>query len=647
MLSDLFWLATSAVIILFAAFIPLFAALRVLGASRSLSLALAPAVSAAVAALGAILTEALHVRWGLLPYLLLCGAVLGATFVVRRWGTKLPTDKADAAPLLRSVPGAVWWLLLGAASAIVPVALAFGRPDGVLERWDTLYHLNQLARIRETGEASSLTFGQIATSSADPAFYPAAFHALASLVPWAPIPVLLNAATAALAIVPWTVGCAVLARVLWPEARWGAFITALVALIAPAAPLNEWIHLSAIPNLTGVAMLPGVIAAAAAWWRDGALIIPTEPGAHRLDRHALAPLLVLGTAGIGLVLMQPNVAVSALIVLAVMTAVSAWQRPGLSTRERAIMAVVPILLLIPLAVLVWTPLGSAVTEFNGGLQVSFLQGIGEVGLGLLTVWPMPLGVALAALWWPGVLRALNQPSRWIAAGWMVFALLYVDAAIDSPLGLSVLYYRGQDRLSLPFTMLTTMLVIPGIQAWGTVFARRFGQAVVFRRPVGVGLLVLLLGIGSLVSVPSRLEKAELNARLDFPSRGRFLQEDELAAFDEHADELRDGEVILASPFSGAAHMYAIHGLRVRFPVAGMNLSSTDRNLLQSVPLASRSPAHCANLANEGIGYVYQERLPYQFAGAFSPLNRDLSGLGPVVFETSHSRLIKVDCDGPT
>src|SRR5690625_5500914 len=83
-----------------------------------------------------------------------------------------------------------------------------GRADAVLERWDTLYHLSALQRIRETGTASSLDLGSVSNSAGDPTPYPAGFHALASLVPGVEVPVLLNGAVLALATVAWVLGIA-------------------------------------------------------------------------------------------------------------------------------------------------------------------------------------------------------------------------------------------------------------------------------------------------------------------------------------------------------------------------------------------------------------------------------------------------------
>lgn len=638
-MTDLLWLVGSAATVLAATCIPSALVLRALGADRLVMAGLAPAVGAAGAGIGAIVAHALGIPWSLLPFAAVMALAGAAALVLRRLGAGLPSPATEVdgtayeptRRLIAGVPGAWWWLVGAALAALVPIAMAFRRPDGILERWDTLYHLGALRRIRDTGDGSTLTLGALSSTTGTPVVYPAAFHDLASLMPGAPIPMLLNASAGVLAVVPWVIGIALLARVTWPAHRWGPFAAAVVALLAPASPLDEWIHLSPIPNLTAFAMLPGLLAAAVLLWRA---VLEAPADAPR-RRPALAALLAVGVSGMGLALIQPNVAVMALILLAVHTAVTSLTR----WRRTPLLAAVPVLLLVPVALLTWTPLAAMVTGFTGGLVVPWWQGLGEVALGLLTVWPMALGVVLAALWWPGLARSWRSPSRWLTVAWIVVAVLYLDAAVDSRLDLSILFYRGQDRLSLPLTMLTSVLVVPGLAVW----SRPLGSA----RPVGRTVTAVLVGLALVAvgsSLPTRLDHARMNAALEYPGRGRFLQADELAAFARVAPQMdRDG-TILASPFSGAAHLYALEGQSVRFPVAGMATTPEDRALLTAVGTAATDPEACRVLTDAGIRYVYQERRPYQYHAGYQKIERADERLGTVLVETDHSRLIEVGCD---
>lgn len=646
-MTGLLSLGAAALTVLAAAYLPGFAAARMLGGSRLLALALAPALGTTVAGTAAIAAPMVGLRWSLLPFLLGAGLLIAVAYGLRRLKVQLPSTVLDG-PLgpRGAVPCSGAWITGAVLVAVVPIAFSAGRPDAVLERWDTLYHLSALQRIRESGTASSLHLGSVSNAAGEPGPYPAGFHALASLVPGVEVPILLNAAVLALATLPWILGIALLGRTIFPEVAWAPPVAAIVAALIPASPLNLWIHLSPIPNLTGFAALPGVLAAAAALW--GALQPRLAP--HRNGRSsegwtvlrpALAVLGAVGVAGLGLGLAHPNVAVTALILLAALTAVTSLPH----WRARPWLIVLPVAAMVPVAVLSYTPLGAAVTDFVGGLQVPWWRALGEIVLGLPTVWPMALGVVLALLWWPGLVRSLRGPSRWVGVAWVVIAVIYFDAAVDSPLNLSALYYRGQDRLAMPLAMLSALLVIPGLQAWARALGpsdpteRRPGA----RRPL-IAALVVAAMIAALTSVPTRLDNAAKNLAADYPGRGRFLQADERALFERHVPRMDQEGTVLASPFSGASHLYAMFGQQVRLPVAGMAYSDLDRDLIHAVQEAATDQQACALLQDNGIRYVYQEHRPYQFHTTSDSVNFGTPDLGRVVFETDHSRMIEIECE---
>lgn len=651
-------------VVLAAAYLPGYVAARALRASPLLAVALAPGIGAAIAGISAILATALSVPWSLLPFGIGAAALLVVAAVMRRLGLTLPRTVLDGPLAPRgALPLLPLWLTGAIAVAVAPIAWRAGRADAVLERWDALYHLSALARIRETGEASSLVVGSVSNSAGDPTPYPAGFHALASLVPGVEIPVMLNGATLALALVPWLTGIAILARAVLPRIGWAPCAAAIAAALIPAAPLNEWIHLSAIPNTAGAAAVPGALAAAAALWGavlprlGGRPVLPVAqdaPGARPVPEPAadsapspprglLASLAVLVAAGAGLTLLHPNAAVSLLLLLTALTATSIAP----SLRERPALLVVPALLLLPYVVLTYSPLGGHVTEFRGGLQVSELTALGEIVLGLHTVWPMAFGTVLALLWWPGLVRAARSPaSRWLAVAFAVTAVLYYDAAIDSTANLSTLFYRGQDRIAMTLAMLCAVLVVPGLQLLGDVVRRRLPAGPTpgrLSRPV-VLLLVVLAVAAAGSTVPTRLDNAARNLVADYPGRGRFLQADERALFERHAPGMDPDGVILASPYSGAAHMYALYGLSVRLPVLGMTYSDEDRDLLYATEDAATDPAACALLRENGIRYIYQESRPYQHHKTSDSVNLADERIGTVLFSTDHSRMIELTCD---
>lgn len=284
-MSDLAQLLIAITVVLAAAYVPGYAIPRALGGARLLSLAAAPAVGAATAGLAALISPFLGIPWSLLPLLGVGTLLAAAALLLRRLGVRLPPTSLDG-PLMprRTVPLAPLCMLVALVISLGPIVVEGRRPDVVLERWDTLYHLSALQRIRETGTASSLDVGSVSSTVGEATAYPAAFHALASLVPGVPVPIVLNGAVLALALVPWVLGSALLARAVFPEVTWAPFAVAIGAAIVPAAPLDEWIYLSAIPNLVGFAALPGALAAVLALWQ--ALLPPTTPGPASAPRGA-------------------------------------------------------------------------------------------------------------------------------------------------------------------------------------------------------------------------------------------------------------------------------------------------------------------------------------------------------------------------
>lgn len=646
-MNDLLQLLVTILIVLAAAYLPGVAAVKILGGSRLLALGLAPALGAAVAGSSALVAPFLGIGWSLLPFAIATVLMLLITAALRRLGVRLPSTVLDG-PLSPhgTIPGGALWLVGALCVAVVPLAMQARRPDVVLERWDTLYHLSALARIRESGTASSLDLGSVSNSAGTSTAYPAGFHALASLVPGAEIPIVLNGAVLALAVLPWVLGIALLARTLYPRVSWAPLAAAIAGTLIPATPLDLWVHLSPVPNLSGFAALPGAVAAAAALWGSLLPVSGTNAPHRPLGRAALATVLVVGTTGIGLALLHPNVAVTALILLAVLTSATT----AVHLRSHPWLVLVPLIAVAPVAILNYTPLGAKVTGFSGGLQVPWWAALGEILLGLLTVWPMAFGVVLAALWWPGLVTSFRTAQRWVGIAWVVIAVIYLDAALDSPLNLSTLYYRGQDRVSMPLAMLSAVLVIPGLQCWSRLLPGRRPHPEATegepRRTSPRFVTVTLVAIAittTLASVPPRSDNAAKNLAAEYPGRGRFLQADEVAEWERVAPLMDPGLKVMASPFSGASHMYAIVGQQVYFPVAGMTISDEDRNLTWSVPLAADSPVYCQSLEDHDIGYIYQERTPYSYDTRFSPIERTDPDIGNVLFETSHSRLIEIDC----
>ncbi|MGO1258710.1 MAG: DUF6541 family protein, partial [Brachybacterium sp.] len=362
---DLLWFSWAAAFALVLAYLPGVVLARALGIAWRAAAAVAPAVTACVFGSGAIVVALIGMPWNLVSALLmtvLAGLVLwGLRLAIERWlrsararhgqGSDLHTAPAGTSrPLL--VRGPVSLLVLAAATAlaVVPILASFGSPGQPLQRWDALFHLSALQWIRETGYGSTLRFASLSTTDGSGGVYPAAFHDIAALVPLAPTPIVLNAATLMLALVPWVYGIMFLTRMLWPRLSWGPLAAGTAAAIAPAVPLSEWIHLAAIPNLVASAFLPGVLGVTVAGFRALRFRLSGHHGETVLP---LVVAVVLGAVGLGL--MHPNVFIALCLLITAAALAGAVEQRRRRPRLARFSAVVVLLGLLPVLVIAVLP----------------------------------------------------------------------------------------------------------------------------------------------------------------------------------------------------------------------------------------------------------------------------------------------------
>ncbi|MFC0675030.1 DUF6541 family protein [Brachybacterium hainanense] len=636
-MTDVLWFGWSIIWSLVLCYLPGFLCLRALGIWRGAACAVAPAVSAGLLGGGAVVAALIGVRWTLssaaLVTILAVAVVAGARRLLAARRARPRTHPGTPSWLPLVPPRARVLVPLAATVAVVPVLIALGSPGTPLQRWDALFHLSALQHVRESGDGSTLTFAALATTDGTGGIYPAAFHDLIGIVPLAPIPIVLNAATLALAVVPWIHGTMFLARALWPRASWAPTVAGTAAALAPAIPLNEWIHLSPIPNLVGAAFLPGALVAVLCCYRALRACL-TGSSDTALGPWAISALIA--SAGLGL--LHPNV----FIALCLMTAAAGFGG-AVEQRRRArpsrAAAVIGAAALLPVAAIIMTPASSTASGFVGGLEVGPVQAVGEVVSGLLTVWPMATGPLLWAVAYVGLWALLRRGSYLLPAVTAVMVVLYLDAAVDSPLRLSALWYSGQDRISMFLTLVVCLLTVPGT-AHLARWLRRSGKrsALIWRSSAAVlGVLVVLS------SVAPRLDYARLNLDLDMVQRPRYMDSEELAMLEQVGTTMDTDKVLLANPFSGGAHLSAMTGQRVRFPVAGMNPTPEDGQLMDDLLRAGTDPEACTRLMDAGIGYVYVDRRPYYYGGSFTRIDQATPELGRVIGQTDHSMMIEISC----
>ena len=148
------------------------------------------------------------------------------------------------------------------------------------------------------------------------------------------------------------------------------------------------------------------------------------------------------------------------------------------------------------------------------------------------------------------------------------------------------------------------------------------------------------------SVGARASYAALNFDLDTPNRSRLFDTEELEMLKSLDGRLDPRRKILASPFSGGSHLWALNGQSVHFRVLGQTYTESDAVLIRTPELIGdpRDPGACFRLSQAGIGYVYVDALSYYYASGMAPLTvRRLPNLGDPLASTSHSALYELHC----
>ncbi|MET0187607.1 MAG: DUF6541 family protein, partial [Pseudonocardia sediminis] len=226
----------------------------------------APLLSVGIVSMSAVAAGELGVRWGAhvpgVASVLLAGVALGGRYLVRRWRGAPVTDPRPPDGRFAAVAataGMVVAVVLGWISSVG----GMGRPDAVSQSFDVNFHYNAVARILDTGDASSLDVGRL-VSAADSAFYPSAWHGMVSLVaPYAGVPGVVtgsNMTVLAVVLVVWPLSCLLLVRQVVGRSAGAALATPVISLGFVAFPWTLVTYGALWPNLIGVSLMPAVLA---------------------------------------------------------------------------------------------------------------------------------------------------------------------------------------------------------------------------------------------------------------------------------------------------------------------------------------------------------------------------------------------------
>ncbi|MCE7482852.1 hypothetical protein LZG07_13085 [Microbacterium profundi] len=530
---------------------------------RGLTLwAAAPGVSVGLLAILAIAFPYVGVRWG---HLSVGIAVLVVATIA--WGTSLLVGRSRwkalrQRPRTASIALLVAGLVVGAGLNAARLLTYIGLPTAISQTNDAVFHLNALRWVAETGSASSLDLTGLIGGST---FYPAAWHAVASLVALDTelIPVAANVVALAIAAVVWPLGIAFLARVI---SRGDVLITALAAalsagLLAFPQLMFEWGVL--YPYALSVAIVPTAVALTIMTARSWA----GSRGADRVRASAGSGVAAI-LAVVATTLSQPSsVLVWAVLVMLWATGALFAVRRRATPRGRAWIVATIIVGWMAVA-LVWVVLVYLAGAVLWRAYRSPLAAAADVLLNSHSLLPPAIGMSVLLL--VGlVLAARGGRMRWLAIAWAGVSLLYVisvstDLRVIKRL-LTGPWYGDSFRLAAIVPIIVVPLAAIGLAAIVrrvATIAATTGVATRRRVPLTLAAMAVIAIAGAVSVAVSPVILLRVAAETDEQSRytlndRSYLSTDEYELLRRLPELVPDDALLIANPSTGAAFAFML------------------------------------------------------------------------------------------
>lgn len=590
-----------------------------------LAIAIAPAISVSIVAVSAVVAPWLGLSWGWQAVALGTLVTLGLAEAARRLVPSLrPSATArferagslgrmsraftgDAgAPIgsdreSRLTVGALIGVVVAAAAISTRVMLAAGNPEQITQNYDTVFHLNALRHVLDSGNGSSFFLATFMRPTDAPSFYPAAWHDLATLViqlTGVSIPVAANVTWFASSAVVWPLACVLFTRVLvGPQTAVVAAAGVLSAAFS-ASPFLLLQYGSAYPNALANCLVPVGIALV--------LLIVRRTGSPPATRALAILLLALIVPGIALA--QPNGLFSiAFLTTPVLAAVVwRWLRRGFTRGlEAGLLRVAVAMLAVVLGgtVLFTNPVFTGLFRYANPQVISFAEALGR---GIVNA-PLPThtpALVLSALVLAGLTVAvLRLRHRWLAVSWLLALLSYAFAVGANDRFLNALiapWWGNPERIAALLPMLGVPLAAIGA-VWVTGLALRR-----WRAWVGAAASVLVIAI--IVLSPTLRDMDAALARVftvpDRPDPLAQLDTDELALI-KRLDEFVPPDAVMANnPWNGSALAMALADRAVLFPYSSMRALDNDQWWLSmGLDNIGHSPIICKAARHKNVEFL--------------------------------------------
>ncbi|EXJ51339.1 DUF6541 family protein [Microbacterium sp. MRS-1] len=603
-------------------------------AQRTVLYLLAPGLSIALMAASATLAPFVGIRWSVLPLSAVTVVAAAAAFLVGRSAapsappTQRRTDLAGLAALVAAGVVQVWQF-----------ARAFGAPDNIAQRFDTIVHLNAIRLALDTGDASPFQIGR----TSDISFYPNAWHAFTSLIAecsGVDVPTAVNVANLAIVALLWPASMMALSAVLF-RARTAALVaTAALTSAFGAFPALFFNWGVLYPNAVGFAMIPAALAGALFVYR-------CNPGRDRIRNW-----LLLGTLALGTALGHPNALLAATIfawLLCTGFAVQDALRERSSSRRWRAVLIFTIGLIVCTAFIAlartgdahsgWQPWGSAAQAFGEGVLVSprgfaptvivsVLLAAAAIGAArrphrITFLLPLLAAVGLFVLA-AGVAHASRLRSfltnPWYSDPSRFAALLVIAAIPAAVMGALILF-----DLARAFVQRRTAHRSARVQGVARASASAVAIAVVFSASVGPNVSTSL---------------GQVREAYTATADALLLSPDERALIERLPAYVEPSDLVIGSPRTGVSLAYALEGIHVTERHVFGSPSDDERYLDLNLRRIDTDPAVCAAVDRVGVDFI----LDFGARDVIDPSGA--AAYSGVIDLTASTHLELVDAQGP-
>ena len=571
-----------AVIVLF---LPGYLGFRVIGQSRSFSLALAPLFSSGLFGLLGIVYAMIGVPSGVISVFIMPTTALALLLILLSvWRGKTSSDGRKL-PLSVIALAAIFGLLVGGYVFV----LRLPRTDAIFQGWDNIAHLNFIRAFFDSGNWSSLhpsgylTAGDMAISPvASGTFYPAVWHevcALVVLMSGAEVAKAINAVNYVFASLVYPLGTVCALRVFFGQDRRTLYCGAIVSVSFAQFPWVLIIFGPIFPNLASFCCIPAALALGGSAIRS------------LFERkHSIPSILMLLAICLSLGLLQPNALFTFAIMLffyvgwTIFSHASSYRIAGHRISSLACMDIFYAICLVLWIAIYHSPFIASLLTYHWDSYANVQQACINVltaGYGYGFGQNTPAQLLLAFMVIVGILAILKQGrhSWMVQTYFLVCIMCIVDAATDGQLKsiLCSIWYTDPSRVASMCAMAAVPLAAVGLTETVAFFHRTLAPTAKTSAlsPLGVAVGVVacfaFLNFARFYAIPGWQQAGIQDAygyydgalqsyySLDADTSALTQEEQDFA--DEVVSIVPEDALVINDPADGSLVLYGTDGLR--------------------------------------------------------------------------------------